>query len=41
MKSNTLKLHDEKTGAMVVGSRSRTDVSGTAHLEIGSNVISF
>ena len=39
--SNKLKLNEEKTEAMVVGSWSRTSVSGTGHLEIGSSLISF
>ena len=41
MKSNKLKLNEEKTEAMVVGSRSRTSVSGSGHLEIGSCLILF
>ena len=41
MKSNKLKLNEVKTEAMVVGSRSRTSVSGTGHLEIGNSLISF
>ena len=41
MESNKLKLNEEKTEAMVVGSRSRTSVSSTGHLEIGSSLISF
>ena len=41
MKSNKLKLNEEKAEAMVVGSRSRTSVSGTGHLEIGNSLISF
>ena len=41
MENNKLKLNEEKTEAMVVVSRSRTSVSGTGHLEIGSSLISF
>ena len=41
MERNKLKLDEEKTEAMVVGCRSRTSVSGTEHLEIGSSLISF
>ena len=41
MESNKLKFNDEKTEAMVGGSRSRTSHSGTGHLEIGSSLISF
>ena len=41
MEKNKLKLNEEKTEAVVVGSRLRTSVSGTGHLEIGSSLISF
>jgi hypothetical protein len=41
MESNKLKLNDEKTEAMVVGSRSRTSVLDTGHLAIGGSSISF
>ena len=41
MESNNLKLNEENTEAMVAGSRSRTSVSGTGPLEIGSSLISF
>ena len=41
MESNKLKLNKEKTEAMVVGSRSRTSVSGPGHLEVGSSLSSF
>ena len=41
IESNKLKLNEEKTEAMVVGSRSRTNILGTGHLEIGSSFISF
>ena len=41
MESKKLKLNEEKTEAMVVGSRSRTSVSGSGHLEIGSCLILF
>ena len=34
-------MNEEKTETMVVGSRLRTTVSGTGHLEIGSSLISF
>ena len=37
MVSNKVKVNDEE----VVGSRSRTSVSGTWHLEISSRLISF
>ena len=41
MESNNFKLNEEKTKAMVMGSRSGSSVSGTGHLEIGSSLISF
>ena len=41
MESNKLKFNDEKTEAMVGGSRSLTSHSGTGHLEIESSLISF
>ena len=41
MESNKLKLNEEKTEAMVVGSQSMTSISGTGHLEISSSLISF
>ena len=41
MESDKLKLNEKKTEATVVGSRSRTSVSGTRHLELGSSLISF
>ena len=41
MESNELTLNEQKTEAMVVGSRLRTSVSGAGHLEIGSTLISF
>ena len=41
MKSDKLRLNEERTKTMVAGSRSRTCVSGTGHLEIGSSLISF
>ena len=41
MENNKLKLNEEKAEAMVVGSRSRTSVSGTGNLEFGSSLISF
>ena len=41
MESNNFKLNEEKTKAMVMGSRSGSSVSGTGRLEIGSSLISF
>ena len=41
MESNKLELKEEKTEAMVVGSRSRTSVSGTGLIEISSSLVSF
>ena len=39
MESKKLKLNEEKTEAMVMGSQSQTSILGTGHLEIGSSLI--
>ena len=41
MDSNKLKLNDDKTEALLVGTRSRTIVSCDEHLEIGGILIPF
>ena len=41
MDSNKLKLNDDKTEALVVGTRSRTNVCYSEHLEIGGSPIPF
>ena len=41
MESDKLKLNEKKTEPMVMGSRSRTSVLSTGHLQIGSGLISF
>ena len=41
MDSNKLKLNDDKTEALVLGTRSRISVSYSEHLEIGGSPIPF
>ena len=41
MDSNKLRLNDDKTEALVVGTRPRTSVSCDEHLGIGSSPIPF
>ena len=41
MTGNRLKLNNDKTGALVVGSRRRVSVSQGSHLRVGSHNISF
>ena len=41
MDSNKLKLNDDKTEALVVGTRSRTSVCYSEHLDIGGSPIPF
>ena len=41
MDSNKLKLNDDKTEALVVGTHSRTSVCYSEHLEIGGSPIPF
>ena len=41
MTGNRLKLNNDKTEALVVGSRRRVSVSQGSHLRVGSHNISF
>ena len=41
MTGNRLKLNNDKTGVLVVGSRRRVSVSQGSHLRVGSHNISF
>ena len=41
MTGNKLKLNNDKTEALVVGSRRRINVSQDSHLRVGSHDISF
>ena len=41
MTANRLKLNNDKTEALVVGSRRRVSVSQDSHLRVGSHDISF
>ena len=41
MTGNKLKLNNDKTEALVVGSRRRVSVSQNSHLRVGSHDISF